>query len=70
MSEIRDALETAAGAGDYSISSLACAERGDMRATPTKRRITGAKLVIRMFLEAVPPEMTAVEILCAMDELD
>jgi hypothetical protein len=68
MSQIKDALEAAAGAGDEEISSMRCMERGDMRTQPSKRRIGGARIVIRMFLEGVPPEMTAAEMLEGLEE--
>jgi hypothetical protein len=67
MSEVEDALEVAAGAGDDAISAFECMARGDMRSAPSKRRITGAKLVIRMFLENLPADMTAAEMLEGLD---
>lgn len=68
MSDVKDALEAAAGAGDDAISSMACFERGDMRTQPSKRRIGGARIVIRMFLESLPSEMTAAEMLAELED--
>jgi hypothetical protein len=63
MSIVQEALEVAAGAGDDNIGSMRCMERGDMRATVSPHRITGARTVIKFFLENLPEDMAVREIL-------
>lgn len=56
---INEAIEQAAQAGDGALGNSMIGER----ATSSKRRITGARDVIRRFLENMPDDMTVAEIL-------
>lgn len=58
MSIVLDALEAAAEAGDDAIT------RGiGHRRTSSARRVTETRQTIRRFLEAVPEDMTAMQLL-------
>lgn len=58
---VQDALENAAGADDAGISGVFVELGG--RTTPSGKRISGAREVIKRFLEDLPSEITAEEIL-------
>ncbi len=57
--EILAALEIAAGAGDYAISSASLRKR----ATSSPQRVTGAREVIKRFCELLPSDTTVADIL-------
>ena len=58
-SDIREALEIAAGAGDESIGNASLGGR----VTASPRRITGAREVIKRFCELLPSDTTVADIL-------
>lgn len=60
---VQDALDAAAGAGDDSLTGLEIGRR----ALPTERRITGAREVVKRFLEQLPGEMSVFEVLELLD---
>jgi hypothetical protein len=60
--EILEALENAAGAGDYAIGSSSLGSR----VTSSPHRITGAREVIKRFCELLPSDTTVADVLEAL----
>jgi len=63
MDEIQEAIEQAAGADDGAINHL----YSDTRTTPSPRRISGAREVIKRFLQNVPEHLTVSDLLNAIE---
>lgn len=62
--EIADAIEAAAGADHDALTRLV-----NPSAAPSDRRITHVTHIIRRFLQNVPDDMTAMEMLRTIDDL-